>query len=329
MEKRQEHWGGLAAGFFFLSSMGAMMFVIIGMLDFANSLLAQIVGGWLALAACVIIGIGGVMLFAELGNKGKAYMLHKPCIMLLGAACMAVCAGCALVYASFFIELPWSDLAWLRRVVAVVGMLAGLVLVLYPGPEMGEACGRPFWRAGGLMLLFLVTASTIGLAAILLFGSICATDTLFGDATLFVALLEYLSLDFLRTLFTGALVVEAIAIFIYLLAVKGSHPAATYAVNNIMKGDYKIAFWGGVIVIGIAIPLVLMLLPAIPGLVMLACFCAIIGGAFLRAIILFAGVRVVLPGEENEFIEQDEISELAVYFNKRWDEKAKWLSGRP
>lgn len=337
METRQEHWGGLAAGFFFLSSMGAMMMIFITLLDFAGGMDLALLkihgaGGWMALFACILMGCGGLMLFAELGNKVKAYHLHKPCIMLLGAACMAICAVCAILYASFYVTVfPWSDWVVLRRIIATVGLIAGIVLVLYPGPEMAEAPGRPFWRKGGLMALFFFASVPLGLAGILIIGAFSVEASMFSAMPI-ATLFSLLEMSGLWVLFGISLVVEAIAIFAYLASAKGHGAAAAYSVNNIMKGDFKVAFWLGVVVVGIVIPLVLVVATLLgfffPGFVLIGSLCAIIGGGFLRTIILFAGVRVVLPGEEQEYVSQAEVTELAEALTQRWDEKAKWLAGR-
>lgn len=336
METRQEHWGGLAAGYFFLASMGCMMMMILALFDFANTeVFLQQVGGWIALAACILIAIGALMLVAELGNKKKIYHLHKPGIMLLGAAAMAICAVCAFVYATFFVSfLPWTEWLVLRRLVAAVGLLAGFVFVLYPGPEMAEAPGRPFWRRGGLMVLFFLVSIPVGLAGILVIGAFSATPAMFGEAIIINSLIELITLDKMWIAFAVTLAIGCVAIFAYLFSVRSKAAAAAYAVKNILSGEFKVTFWLVTIVIGIAVPLILAIISIAnsdlfyPGFVLIASFCAIIGNACFRAIVLFAGVRVVLPGEEKEFITQEEITGLAAAFTEKWQEKAKWLSGR-
>jgi formate-dependent nitrite reductase membrane component NrfD len=71
---------------------------------------------------------------------------------------------------------------------------------------------------------------------------------------------------------------------------------AAQAANTWLKGRHKLAFWGGLVGIGLIVPLVLyavgMNITSI-----LASAGVLIGGIVLRFLIVYNGDRALLPGE--------------------------------
>ncbi len=165
-----------------------------------------------------------------------------------------------------------------RKLYAVVGSLAGFFIASYTGVLI-DLTARPLWAGMDPLLgvLFLVSSASTGAAAIalgLIAGRMFSTDAF-----------EHLeNFDRLALVLELVLIVAAI-----LLAGQLAAP--------LMTGVYAALFWGGVVLLGILIPLALNWyagrqgggLPGSIGLVTLAAVFILIGGMLLRISIVQAG----------------------------------------
>ena len=73
-----------------------------------------------------------------------------------------------LVYAAYGIDYSlifWRDWDVLRRLLALINIVTGLVVATYPGVLLGRHKGRPFWVGPGIMGLFLLSSLVTALAA--------------------------------------------------------------------------------------------------------------------------------------------------------------------
>lgn len=316
MEKKQTIWGFLAIGYFFLGALGAMTFFVGSLLDlFGHPWL----GGPVAVFAVVTVGLGALMLLAELGQKFRFLLVftRPSSIMSLGAWFLGAFLVLAVVYASFFFDFfPWASQAGLRQAVGVLGMIFALLLVLYPALELGEARGRSFWHGAGLAPLFLVNALSSGIAAVVLLAA-------FFGAGLH-PLVSSLSWAFL-----ALTALDLIFIFGYVLGMRRA-PAeeAKKAAEMVWRGDFKFLFWGGIVAVGHILPWLLYLVGQSPALLEVRSLLFILGSLFLRQLILQAGVRVSLPGEENEWEDEAQVARLAAELERTWQERAGWISCR-
>ena len=148
------------------------MFIVIAILDLTGFSLVEQINGWAGLVAVVITGIGGLFLTIDLSDKMKFYLvLTRPsCIMSFGSITMTVFLVIAFVYTTtFFSFIPWYQAYGFREILAVLGIIAAVLLVAYPGLELGEARGRAFWNGSGLVPLYLINGASSGIAEWLLF----------------------------------------------------------------------------------------------------------------------------------------------------------------
>lgn len=316
MEKRQEYWGGLAAGSFFLVAAGAMMFVVLAVLDLMGASMAAEVNGWGSLIAVVLAAVGGLLLMVEAGNKAKAYLIisRPSSIASKNAIMMTAFMAFAFIYATFFFAfIPWAGLTVLKSIVAILGIICAFVAVIIPALELGEARGRAFWNASALIPAFITSGACSGLAAVLVFGA----------AMGFTGSPELLIVDVLLFIF---LIITAITIIGYVFGMQfADADEARRGAEMIIKGDFQTSFWVGVIGFGIIIPLLLYSFVGTGAVITAKGLLVLLGAAAFRNIFLKAGVRKPLPGEENEWISYDEAAQLAVELEKRWQEKAVWL----
>lgn len=319
MENKQEYWGALAAGYFFLAALGAMMFIVAAVLDLAGTAVAELINGWVCLAAVVVAGIGAMLLTVELGNKMKFYLvMAKPTsIMSFGAIIMSAFMAIAFVYATTFFDfIPWYPAYGLREVLVVLGIVAAVVLVSYPGLELGEARGRSFWNGSGLVPLFLVYGAASGIAGVLLISMIL------GQAQ------DPAILRLNGGVLFGFIAAQAVLLAGYLMGVSNTGAEeAKRAVAAILRGSLRTKFWWGVVAAGLAVPLIIYLCGNSPALTAVKAVLILVGCACFRCVFLQAAVRRSLPGEENEWMSVQEEAQLGLRLEQRWKEKEAWLYG--
>ncbi len=99
--------------------------------------------------------------------------MNPKAILTAGAWLMSVAIVAGLVYASFDLDpswfkqdkLIWQDWDLLRKLLAVVCVITGLVVATYPGVLLGRHKGRPFWVGPGIMTLFMLSSIVTGASA--------------------------------------------------------------------------------------------------------------------------------------------------------------------
>lgn len=320
MESKQEYWEGLAAGSFFLVATGAMMLVVLAILDLAGAEIAVQMNGWASLAAVAMGAIGGLMLMVEAGNKAKAYLIiaNPSSAASKNAIMMTSFMGLAFVYATFFFDfIPWSSLIGLKSVIAVLGIITAIIAVIIPAFELGESRGRAFWNTSGLTPLFLITSAAAGMAAVVL------AATLMGYA-------QNPAIHLVEQTLLGFLVLQLVSVLAYVLGMKNNGASeARKAAENILQGEFKTSFWSGIIGLGTVIPMLMFLADSTSTMLIIKTILVLIGGIFFRNIFLQAAVRKIIPGEENEWVSREEAACLAIQLEKRWQEKARALYNQP
>jgi len=313
METRQKYWEGMAAGSFFLVATGAMMLVTLAVLDLAGAEIATQLNGWGSLVALVLAAIGGLLLMVEAGNKTKAYLIiARPSSMASkNAIMMTAFMGLDFIYATFFFDfIPWVGWDYLRAVVAVLGIIAALIAVMVPAFELGEARGRGFWNTGALIPTFLITSAVTGLGTVLLVAALLGFGGESGIITVDSVLL-------------GFIVLQLLTVWGYVKGMEHSGAEeARRAAHNVLQGEFKNSFWGGVIIIGTIIPLIMYLFGGSPVIIIIKAILLLVGGACFRNVFLQAAVRKIIPGEEHVWGSREETAKLAAELEKRWQEKA-------
>jgi formate-dependent nitrite reductase membrane component NrfD len=163
-----------------------------------------------------------------------------------------------------------------RELYAIVGSIAGFFIAGYTGVIL-NLTARPLWAATDPLLgaLFIASGASSGAAAIALVMGL--RKMLSGDT---YERLEY----FDRLTMILELVLIAAAILV----------AGRFAAP-LMSGTYAFMFWGGTVLLGILVPLVLNFSASRSGMarsesmVMLTALLVLLGGAFLRISLVQAG----------------------------------------
>lgn len=184
------------------------------------------------------------------------------------------------------------------RVLAWIELVLAVLLVTYTGVLL-SATNQPLW--GGILLLpalFVASAVSTGMALLVLilrtgFGSL--VDMLFGGEG------ESLPSEMLHVMGIASLIlgiVELVVLVGYLLWLAFfSTAAGASAVAVLLTGAMSIIFWGGVVLVGLLIPLILEFASlkgreAVVGSMLASASLVLLGGLFLRAAVLLGGQMV-------------------------------------
>jgi len=285
--KTERAWGWPIALDLFLAGLGGGIMIVSAVADLffgtGNLFLPA------SFAATVLLAIGASLLVFELGRPfqfHRVFSLQKA-IMTVGAYMLSLLIAVSFAYGTFlFSFLPWHAIEGLRQVVAAIGLLLGVGVVVYTGVLPASMKSRPFWHGPALPVLFMVSAISNGIAVQYLLVHVLSSGS---DVVVAEGLLTAANIVLL--------VVELIVLFIYVLTMRASAaPPAAQAANAWLKGRQKLAFWVGLVVIGLIAPLVLYAV-GINITWILASAGVLIGGIVLRFLIVYSGDRRLLPGE--------------------------------
>ncbi|TCS60558.1 NrfD/PsrC family molybdoenzyme membrane anchor subunit [Varunaivibrio sulfuroxidans] len=303
------HWGLPVILYLFLGGLGA------GAGAVSASVLLRSGGGdrpgsgfdiarWGALIAPFPVIVGTGMIVFELGsfqagnwfrfvNLFKVINLSP---MSIGTWLLSLFILVSLAYAyTFFMKDPRPGDARhsLRKMLAWAMVPLGVGVALYTGILLGALPARPFWNSPILALLFLVSALSTGVAAILLARAIFREATHHQE----VARSTYLmtSSDLLLIAF------EIAVVFLFIMYAHLTIGNTEAAVAVILGGRLTSLFWLGFVALGLAIPAAIELKYVIPTLLyqkqyvmprsieIAVCTLVLIGGFMLRYIVVVAG----------------------------------------
>ena len=265
-------WGMMIVFYFFLGGIAGGSYFTAAIADnFGGPRDRQVIrlGYWLSLPLVLICGI---LLIADLGVPARflnmlfTFKFWDP--MSIGAWMVGVFG--LFSFLSCVLSLSSSEaMVTLRRKVSLVGTLAGFFLASYTGVLL-SATALPFWSEARLMgALFLASGASTGMAAIslLLFLGGGSAGEGWGKvkrADRYSMILELVIL----------------AVFLGLL---GS------AAAPIIQGQFAPLFWGGLVVAGLVVPLVLDFVGSkAKTLVALSAILVLAGGFILRYVLLMS-----------------------------------------
>lgn len=255
-----------------------------------------------ALIGPLPVMLGTFFIIFELGAPFRVLNLFKlinlsP--MSIGSWLLAVFIVLSLLYAATFV-LPrgWAWVHKARIPLAWICVPFGLGVAIYTGVLIGAMPARPFWNSPIIAFLFVLSALSAGVASIVLAMTLLRRPG--GD--------EELERDFDNTAYlltaTDAIMLagELLIIFLFIMFAHLTIGSTKEAVKVILSGGpLVLAFWGLVVVLGIALPLLVELAIVVPRLLYRREFrfhkaidfalpvAILVGGFSLRYIVVVAG----------------------------------------
>jgi Fe-S-cluster-containing dehydrogenase component/formate-dependent nitrite reductase membrane component NrfD len=243
-------WGWKVAAYLWTKSIAAGAFLVAALGLGAGLLTADALVG----LAVPVIGLACLLLTSLLlvwdlkRPERFLYLLFKPnprSWLVLGGFILfaAGLLGCLWLLAGLGSNLVVLQfLAW--PMAAVAAATAGYSAFLF-----GQAEGRDFWQSPLLLPHLLVAALVAGSASLLLAARALGSASIVAGG--------------LGLVLWASLLVSALVLFAELFTAHGTQDA-TRAARLLTHGPLRVPLWGGVVVGGIAVPLVLLLSASVP-----------------------------------------------------------------
>ncbi len=230
----QHEWGWLIAAAFFLGKVGAGLFLI----SLAVGLQPGIIVGF------VVATVGkGIFHIAYLGRPERFWRaMSRPAASWIsrGLWAMAIFAVSGLL----FILLPRGG-GPLWEVVRFVVVISGLVLASYDGFVMSAPRAIRMWNSAVVPLLAFLYSMLGGITLTIVI------DYFFGSG-------YAIPTDSLRYAELGLIVINLLIVLAYTVNnMLGAEQAARESVALLVKGKYAPFFVGGVIIIGLILPVLI------------------------------------------------------------------------
>jgi polysulfide reductase chain C len=283
--ERQNSFGGLIAIDLFLGGAGAGIFFISYIMDLMNRF--QDITKIGVIAGLILVLMGTVILFLDLGNKGRLYLLFVNPSSWVARGTYFITAF--VVFGIAYSVISWNFFGWVLlnktplpgKVVGGIAAIFSFMTMLYTGMLFSTMKRIPLWNTPVLPLLFFFASLYTAMAFLLLIGN------------LFVPI----SAEDLRSLVTAEIVfvlVQLLVLGVFLWA--GSYNNMTTVESlRLLKGPL---FNVGVVISGLIIPLGLLIYGrfADNGMIVtvLATLLLLQGGLFLRYCVIKAGIRLPL-----------------------------------
>lgn len=257
-------------------------------------LYARFFGGAIA-TSLAALALGAVCLLADMGRPDRVLLLALSApttYLVVGFWSLSLCGALALAVA-----LVWAGVMPARlpafRVLNVLLAVAGVACAVYTGLLLSGIPAVPLWNTPLLVAVFLLSSVSGGVSVVVLSG------WLFRVQERFACVMHRLS-----RVDSWLILLEAACIAWWLFAVgQGAwaedpptftSSAAASSLESLLVGSVSPWFWGGLVVLGLAIPfLVERVARAVPTrpLGLYASLCVLAGVAVFRYVVVAAAAQ--------------------------------------
>ncbi len=272
-----EAMGVLVVIYFFLSGLGAGAFL--------TAAACRIFGGpsyakiekISAIAAPILLGPGLLCLLLDLGQPLRFFNLmfyfNPASVASWGVWLINIFMGLSVIYAFLHIVGKASSV----RPLAYVGSVVALAVGLYSGMLLYQMHGHALWHSALVPPIFLASAIASGLAVVLLLSGSAEPDRI---RTLSKALAIALGVDLVLGLTE-------------LATLMWSSGAKAEAADVILSGGYGFLFIGVYLILGLALPLMVLTRHRPRRVVQVAAAVLVLAGTFAMRYVIVMGGQVV------------------------------------
>lgn len=242
-------WGPLTAWYLFLAGLSAGAFAATAYLGrkYPKASKMCFLGRIVAFVA-LCVGLVCLMVDAEAGlaNPARFFLLFSNPASVMTIGVYIICLYLVVLIISLVLDV-------LKKaqplILAAVGCVLALCLAAYTGFLLGAAAPYPLWSNAALPILFVVSAVSTGLAAVLIVGRAVNAGA--------VAHMRELG-----RVGVALPVVEAFVLFCMLVSVASGSADGAASVAALTSGTHALVFWGGVVVVGLLLPFAVELVQA-------------------------------------------------------------------
>jgi polysulfide reductase chain C len=265
------HWNLLIVFYLFTAGISAGAFFVSGLATYLGGKNYQRISRIGALLAPWPLLLGLAALIFDLTKPFQFWWLfltvEYTSPMSIGSWLLTGFSILSFIYFVLWIPRPWRGLlrwprrpgdlthfrAWraldrreiitARRVAAAIGAPLAIGVGMYTGVLLGAIPARPMWNTPMVAQLFLMSAMSSGVATVLLVASLMRSHHLHSER------------HFLVSFDAMLIVLEVFMIIPFFLHQSLSTWSSSLSLNLVMGGSYTIPFWGGVVLLGLLIPL--------------------------------------------------------------------------
>jgi formate-dependent nitrite reductase membrane component NrfD len=269
---KSPHWEMMIVWYFFFGGIAGGAYFTAALADVFGTKRDRSVVRAGYLLALPLVAACGLLLIADLGvpsrflNMMRTFKFWDP--MSIGAWAVGVFG--MFTFVSAVLSLSSSEsVVHVRRLVGLVGMLFGFFLASYTGVLLSTSA-MPFWSDARLMgALFLASGASTGIAAITL--ALFLTGHAAGETWGKLKHADHYS------------ILLELVLVIALIVLLGA------AAKPLTGGHYATLFWGGLVGVGLIVPLLLDLVGSrVRTLGAVAAVLVLIGGFVLRYVVLMS-----------------------------------------
>jgi formate-dependent nitrite reductase membrane component NrfD len=296
--KAQNKWRWLIAAYLFLVGLAGGAYVIGVVADFLGGDWAQISKIGVSLGFPFVL-VGCMFLIADLGtptNFWRAWMRPGTACIARGTIIITIFMILGAIHIGLWIW-PFRALEeamGARQIIGVLGVVFAVSTMIYAAVLLGSYRPIDLWNTAMVPLLFLLSALSTGIMAVILIASLMGA----GYAGPIASLVR---INILLIL---------VEIFVLGFCLQATHrvPESRASARLVLTGTVAPLFWLGVAILGLLIPLVSQLLGAFAlegagagTAALVASISGLLGGLFLRQVILSGGIQRPLRVGRFEF----------------------------
>jgi formate-dependent nitrite reductase membrane component NrfD len=274
--RAQQEWSWLLAADLFFSGCGGGLFLLYELFELPRMM---------AIVSVALVMLGAAVLLMELGHPLRAWraiLRPRTSWISRGVLLVMVFVITAGIHIALRITAGAGEAAHSlsRTILATVAGLSALGVMLYPGFVLSASRSIPFWDTLMLPAMFFLHAAAGACGVVLGWSAFRPIES--------AAPVQSLAIELI--------LVNAAILAGYLTSVRRTGPAARESVRRLVQSRLRWLFWIGVIGIGAAAPLALLLRVQPAGAADGAAGALLLlGGLLFRYSILKAGVYLPLP----------------------------------
>lgn len=196
----------------------------------------------------VTLALAVLCLLFELGRPDRlANLLTSPTFspISIGAYALVLALACATWFSAVALfENAWANAA-IVGVTAVMGVVVGLVAAAYTGVLLSGLASVLFWQTAWLPATFVFSSLSCGVACVFL-------------AAAFVEVRQVVLHPFRALAYVDSVLIVLEAVCLVGLVAHGfAGEGARLSAEALTMGEFRWLFWGGLVILGLAVPLVM------------------------------------------------------------------------
>lgn len=293
----QTQWGWQIALYLFFGGLAGGTLLVVGCLDFKKGRPHDAVvrtGAWVSVALLVV---GVVMLVTETLMPFRAMLLWQSFSnlsswMALGAWLLVFTVAAAVLFAASKTPKLINVFSWLEKgssVFRVLAMVSGTCVAMYTGVLLSVLEAHPLWDTWLIPVLFTVSAIDTGVSLVMGRFALVRTCSQAAESAKRILGKTAVQLIFLESIVLAALMAT--------VGVSSGVGAASVAL--LATGALAVPFWGLVVALGLALPLVIDVFllgndfgkpDTVRNMALASSAFCLVGGCALRFLILMAGL---------------------------------------